>query len=81
MTQLSTELLLIIQDYSEKATVRLSYKSTTKTEAISTYLTNKLANSTQSAQACNWDKVGDVPTHVVSSITYGGDTHIVFEKV
>merc|ERR1719317_269248 len=69
-----------VEDLEEKESVRLSYRSITKTEAISTFLTNKLANSDQTSQACNWDKDGDIPTHVVSSVSYGGDAHFVFER-
>jgi hypothetical protein len=68
------------EESENKASVRLSYKSITKTESISTYLTNKAFDGNHTSQACKWDKNGDIPTHVVSSVTYGGDAHFIFEK-
>merc|ERR1712013_883020 len=43
-------------------------------------MTNNLLNNFTSNQACHWSKTGDIPTHVVSSVTYGGNTHFIFEK-
>jgi len=63
-------------DLEEKAKVTLSYQSTTRTEALSSDLSNK----TKLNCDVNIQDKNSHPTHVVASITYGGDCHFVFEK-